>query len=75
MLDVYRSTGDEEYWNKACDIAETILWFRVEDDGGIAFPGRWLNRITHDYATGSAGIGMFLSRLVEPRARDFADLS
>ncbi|MCX5176139.1 lanthionine synthetase C family protein [Streptomyces virginiae] len=74
MLDMYRCSGDQDYWNKACDIAETILWFRVEDDDGTAFPGRWLNRITHDYATGSAGIGMFLSRLVEPRERDFVDL-
>ncbi|MFD8889512.1 hypothetical protein ACFVZ8_01955 [Streptomyces sp. NPDC059558] len=41
---------------------------------GIAFPGRWLNRIAHDHAPGSAGIGLFLSRLVSPGERAFADL-
>ncbi|WP_137991644.1 lanthionine synthetase C family protein [Streptomyces vilmorinianum] len=74
MLDMYRFTGEEDYRAKAFDIAETILWFRIEDEAGIAFPGRSLNRITHDYATGSAGIGMFLSRLVDPRERAFVDL-
>ncbi|WP_031002471.1 lanthionine synthetase C family protein [Streptomyces sp. NRRL F-5727] len=74
MLDMYRCTGDEVYRDRASAIARTVLWFRVEEEGGIAFPGRWLNRIAHDYATGSAGIGMFLSRLVAPGERAFVDL-
>ncbi|WP_405442120.1 lanthionine synthetase C family protein [Streptomyces avidinii] len=74
MLDMYSFTGEREYRDRARDIAGTILWFRVENEHGIAFPGRWLNRIAHDYATGSAGIGMFLSRLVSPSERAFVDL-
>ncbi|MFC8276747.1 lanthionine synthetase C family protein [Streptomyces sp. NPDC057271] len=74
MLDMYRCTGDEEYRDRAYAVARTVLWFRVEEEGQIAFPGRWLNRIAHDYATGSAGIGMFLSRLVAPGERAFVDL-
>ncbi|MET9600388.1 lanthionine synthetase C family protein [Streptomyces sp. NPDC006459] len=74
MLDMYSVTGGREYRDRARDIAETILWFRVENEDGIAFPGRWLNRIAHDYATGSAGIGLFLSRLVSPGERAFVDL-
>ncbi|MFE9479562.1 lanthionine synthetase C family protein [Streptomyces spororaveus] len=74
MLDMYSSTGERAYRDRARDIAGTILWFRVENEDGIAFPGRWLNRIAHDYATGSAGIGMFLSRLVTPGRRAFVDL-
>lgn len=74
MLDMYRGTGEEEYRDRAAAIAGTVLWFRVEDDDGIAFPGRWLNRIAHDYATGSAGIGVFLSRLVDPGPRLLVDL-
>ncbi|MER5411754.1 lanthionine synthetase C family protein [Streptomyces virginiae] len=75
MLDMYSVTGEREYRDRARDIAETVLWFRVENEDGIAFPGRWLNRIAHDYATGSAGIGMFLSRLVSPGERPFVDLT
>ncbi|MFF0750952.1 lanthionine synthetase C family protein [Streptomyces sp. NPDC004267] len=89
MLDMYRGTGEEEYRDRAAAIARTVLWFRIEsagttektekpakagDGAGIAFPGRWLNRIAHDYATGSAGIGMFLSRLVDPGPRLLVDL-
>ncbi|MFB6576033.1 lanthionine synthetase C family protein [Streptomyces sp. NPDC056402] len=74
MLDMYSFTGEREYRDRARDIAGTILWFRVENEDGVAFPGRWLNRIAHDYATGSAGIGMFFSRLVSPGERPFVDL-
>ncbi|MFF4392342.1 hypothetical protein ACFY0G_37170 [Streptomyces sp. NPDC001552] len=52
----------------------TGTWFRVENEDGIAFPGRWLNRIAHDYATGPAGIGTFLARLVSPGECPFVDL-
>ncbi|MER6446517.1 lanthionine synthetase C family protein [Streptomyces venezuelae] len=74
MLDMYSFTGEREYRDRARDIAGTILWFRVENEDGIAFPCRWLNRIAHDYATGSAGIGLFLSRLLSPGERPFVDL-
>ncbi|MFD5711915.1 class III lanthionine synthetase LanKC [Streptomyces pharetrae] len=74
MLDMYCFTGEERYRRDAFDIAESVLWFRTEGADGTAFPGRWLTRISHDYATGSAGVGLFLSRLLHPRARSFVDL-
>ncbi|NYV72855.1 lanthionine synthetase LanC family protein [Streptomyces sp. UH6] len=74
MLDMHCFTGEERYRRRALDIAETLLWFAVESEDGTAFPGRSLTRVSHDYATGSAGVGLFLSRLVRPRARAFVDL-
>ncbi|WP_159061892.1 hypothetical protein [Streptomyces sp. WM6368] len=44
------------------------------DIGDISSASRTLNRIAHDHATGSAGIGLFLSRLVSPGERAFVDL-
>ncbi|HWK88966.1 MAG TPA: lanthionine synthetase C family protein, partial [Longimicrobium sp.] len=75
MLDVYRFTGEERFRAHAWDIAETILWFRMEREGGTAFPGGWLTRISNDYATGAAGIGLFLSRLLDGGPRLFLDLN
>lgn len=74
MLDMFCSTGDAAWRDLAFDIAETILWFRIETPGGTAFPGGWLTRISNDYATGAAGIGMFLRRLLQPGPRLFVDL-
>ncbi|XXF76975.1 lanthionine synthetase C family protein [Myxococcaceae bacterium GXIMD 01537] len=74
MLDMYRYTGKEHYLDRAHDIAESVLWFRIDRPEGTAFPGRWLTRISHDYATGAAGVGLFLHRLLQPRERLLVDL-
>ncbi|WP_214317769.1 lanthionine synthetase C family protein [Nonomuraea sediminis] len=74
MLDMHRFTGEQAYLDQALDMAETILWFRVPAEGGTAWPGRSLDRITHDYATGAAGIGLFLARLCQPGPRLFLDI-
>jgi serine/threonine protein kinase len=41
-----------------------IQLFQLERDAGIAFPGETLARISCDYGTGSAGIVLFLHRLL-----------
>ena len=41
------------------------MLFAIERPTGIAFPGENLLRISTDFATGSAGIGLFLDRLVK----------
>jgi hypothetical protein len=74
MLDMYRFTGDPLYRRQAFDIADTISWFKIEKATGHAYPGPWLSRISTDYATGSAGIGLFFDRLLRPGARLFMDL-
>ncbi len=74
MLDMFLFTGDEAYRHHAFDIAETILWFKIDKPEGVAYPGRWLTRISTDYATGSAGIGLYFTRLLRPRPHLFIDL-
>ena len=75
MLDLFRVTGDEAFLNHAFDIAETVTWFGIERSEGIAFPGRWLTRISNDYGTGAAGVGLFFARLLQPKARLLMDLA
>ncbi|HEX7089414.1 MAG TPA: lanthionine synthetase C family protein [Longimicrobiales bacterium] len=73
-IDMWRLTGDASYRDAAADLAESILLYRIPRPGGMAFPGRWLDRISTDYATGSAGVGAFLQRLAIPWCRRFTDL-
>ncbi len=75
MLDMFLLTGRQDYWQRAATMAETALWYAVERDGGLAFPGRWHSRLTTDYATGSAGIGLFFLRLRAPGPRFLVDLA
>jgi hypothetical protein len=75
MLDMFHFTGDDAYRRKALDMADTILWFKIDKGDGVAWPGRWLDRISNDYALGGAGIGLFLTRLLRGHGRHFVDLS
>jgi lantibiotic modifying enzyme len=74
MLDMFYFTGEKVYRHNAFDVADTILWFKIDKPEGIAYPGRWLTRISNDYGTGSAGIGLFFTRLLRSRGRLFVDL-
>jgi serine/threonine protein kinase len=51
--------------------AAGALLFRVERDQGIAFPGEQLMRLSCDFGTGSAGIALFLNRLINRRKPPF----
>lgn len=44
-------------------VARGVLLFKLDRDEGVAFPGDELWKISCDYLTGSAGIGLFLNRL------------
>jgi lantibiotic modifying enzyme len=74
FIDMYYFTGKEKYWNTAFKTAEGILLYQVQRPEGIAFPGEELLRICTDYGTGSAGVGMFLHRFIEPAGRLFHEL-
>jgi serine/threonine protein kinase len=65
-LDLFLATGEQRYLACAVDIARSILCYQIERPVGIAFPGRHLLRISHDYGYGSAGVGLFLHRLMSP---------
>lgn len=41
MLDMFHFTGDQAYRHKALDIADTVLWFKIDKPEGVAYPGRW----------------------------------
>ncbi|HEV8492205.1 MAG TPA: class III lanthionine synthetase LanKC [Candidatus Angelobacter sp.] len=71
MLDMHQLTGEARYLDSARKAAEGIRQFRVERQQGIAFPGDMLSRLCCDYGTGSAGIGLFLNRLLHQCTNDF----
>lgn len=74
LLDMYRFTGRTHYRDEALEIAAGVLLYAVPEQQGTAFPGEELMRLSTDYGTGSAGIGMFLRRLLQPGSRLFHDL-
>jgi rhamnogalacturonyl hydrolase YesR len=74
LLDVYQVTGDEFYLEKARQKATQTLLYSIERPQGIAFPGRYLFKISHDYGVGGAGIGLFLHRLIGLRPRRLHDI-
>lgn len=63
---------EEECMAAARSVASGIMLF-VLDKGaeGVAFPGADLWKISCDYATGSAGIALFLHRMLTRRSADF----
>ncbi len=71
LLDLYDFTGDENYRHNAFFIAEALMPYRIHRPEGIAFPAEELLRITTDFSAGTAGIGIFLHRLIRPEARRF----
>ena len=75
MLDMHRFTGREEYRGLAMELVESILCQRIDRPAGMAFPGRYLLRISTDFGYGSAGVGAFFHRLAHPAPRRFFDLA
>lgn len=71
LLDAYLATGDPKFLKGAHRAAAGLKIFRVEDKDGAAFPGNGVARLSCDLATGSAGIILFLDRLLRPRPAAF----
>jgi serine/threonine protein kinase len=69
-LDLYDCFGEKCYLEAAQKAASGIMLFRVDRDG-TAFPGDQLLRLSCDYGTGSAGIALFLNRLLGRQRNDF----
>jgi hypothetical protein len=67
LLDLYEFTGDEAHLREAWRTAEGVLLFRAERPEGHAFPGEQAMRESADLATGAAGVGLFLHRLLHAR--------
>lgn len=64
LIDAFQATGDRRFLQSAHRAAAGIKLFLVEQKEGAAFPGNGLARLSCDLATGSAGILMFIDRLV-----------
>lgn len=73
FIDIYQQTSNQEYLEQAWGTARRILLFRIEKPEGICFPGEELMRISNDFGTGAAGIGMFLLRLINQSPHPFLD--
>lgn len=73
LLDMAHLTDDRQYLDEAWRLAEGIRLYRIEKPEGLAFPGEEVLRISNDFGTGSAGVGHFLLRLLEPRGRRLYD--
>ena len=63
MLDLRDLFGDTRCEEAARKMADTIRLFEVPRAHGTAIPGEGLMRISCDWATGGAGVGLFLHRL------------
>lgn len=63
-LDLYRLTKDQKHLDGAYRTASGALLCKIEKEEGIAYAGNGLERISCDYATGSAGVGRFFHRLL-----------
>ena len=75
LIDLYNLTGARRWLDAARKLTEGLMLFRINRSSGIVFPGEELIRLSTDYGTGSSGIGLFLSRLSNPRQeRLFFDL-
>lgn len=74
LLDMYLFTGDDEYWSRSLDVAKSIVCYQIRRTEGIAFAGRGQQRICTDYGYGSAGVGLFLRRLITLGSRRLHDL-
>ena len=72
LLDAYEFSGEQRWLDEAWRAGEGVQLFAVErPGGGVAFPGEQALRESADFATGSAGVGLFLQRLIDaaPGAR------
>ncbi len=48
-----------------------VLLFKMDRDGGVAFPGETRTHISCDFATGSAGIGSVFQRTIDGAASSY----
>ncbi|MDC8757474.1 class III lanthionine synthetase LanKC [Janthinobacterium fluminis] len=64
MLDVYQHLGDETYLDLAYRLAHGLKLFEMPRLEGSAFIAFERAKINSDYASGSAGIALFLHRMI-----------
>jgi serine/threonine protein kinase len=70
LLDLHQFIPAPAHLESAMKVGRGVMNFKV-DRNGVAFPGDMLSRLSCDYGTGSAGIALFLKRLVDRTPGDF----
>jgi hypothetical protein len=73
FIDLHQATREARYQEEALRYADRIMLHALERDGGLVFPGEELIRISADFGTGSAGIGLFLDRLLKENGLAYVD--
>ena len=63
FVDLHQHTGEAEAREEALRLGERALLYAIDRPSGWVSPGEGLLRVSADYATGSAGLGVFLHRL------------
>lgn len=71
LLDLYQLTNESRHLEAARRVATGLSFFKIERSQGLAFPGETLRRISCDFGTGSAGIGLFYHRLTHREEGSF----
>ncbi|ADO74919.1 class III lanthionine synthetase LanKC [Stigmatella aurantiaca] len=73
LIDMFKASQEEKYRQEAFRFADRIMLYALEREGGLVFPGEELIRISTDLGTGSAGIGLFLDRLLKQDGIPYLD--
>jgi serine/threonine protein kinase len=69
LLDMEQFLGDGRFGSIAYYQAEGIMPHVLSLEGGNAFAGTDLYRVCSEFGTGSAGIGIFINRLLHKKSR------
>lgn len=64
LLDVAELLNRPDALAEAWRTAEGVLLYRIDTSEGVAFPGEQSLRESADLASGAAGVGLFLDRLI-----------
>jgi serine/threonine protein kinase len=70
LLDLWYFSHDDKYVRQAWQIAEGVLLHSISRPEGITFPGTRALRESADFATGAAGVALFLHRLMVVDCQD-----
>ena len=68
LLDCYQLTGDPNYLTDVHRAVRGVSLFKIDTSSGIAFPGDGLARLCTDFGAGSAGIALFLDRVLHQKS-------
>lgn len=75
LNDLYLVTRNLRYRHLLAEVLGGISLFATPSDDGLAFPGALSMRLSCDFATGSAGIGLAIQRARHGGSRPFMDFN